>query len=53
MDEFLKALADNEFIPDVIEEASSLAYFEGNREEIMARLEAWKEFRRLQTTAAK
>ena len=52
MDEFLKALADNEFMPDIIEEASSLAFFEGNREEIAERFEAWKEFRRLQTEMA-
>ena len=42
----LSELAD-ETLPSVVEEAYSLAYFEGNRDEIVLRVEAWKEVLKL------
>ncbi len=48
----LSELAD-ETLPSVVEEAYSLAYFEGNRDEIVQRVEAWKEVLKLKAKPAK
>lgn len=53
MDELSRMLADDESVPAVIEETYSLAYFEGNREEIVQRIEAWKDFKKLKEMPAR
>ena len=39
---------DDGSIPDIVDEVYSLAYFEGNREEIVARIGTWKGLKQLE-----